>query len=770
MSDSERDRLTDDSVSLNSTIQSEPQDEYPVEAILAERKFEGVKQYLVRWEGYSDLRCTWEPIESFTDQTNLQQWEARKRRIKNREEEQYDVAALQEEVEKWIAETAARKTRRREKRLRLGLPVAPEEPADLLEGPESDEYIERSDGAAHASKSGSEDAAATSSTADSDDEDRPVTRAKGKSTRGLTKPIRKGKASHTKRSTRPSKSTQPILINSETDEEDFNPSPQKKSKKASGSREQKAKHHGDAQSQPQKKKLDDAQLSGTTKSSNKQRTDTLKSDAVQENEPKKPPRKSGANNSGIAGVQASGATKPVNKQGTGNLEPVQRSGTIQSPLKEPPKGTFSQPTSVVRKINPPSKTPLSKPQPVKSLKASFLDPKGPKASNLGGMGRGPARMTKKATESTTRGHATGAAILRRWDADPKDRKLLQAPQAASGSEKARAFSTFGKKRRFEKVRRSDPAPNPDQLTFVDLKRGTQNPLTMPDEESEPVPKPFQLLQQFISKEKTPPLEAQENHSLGNVDADDDGGMFMDVEVESPSTMVVDQPSDTTHQTKTEIYSSLDALLDTPSQKTTTGNGKPISRQSSGTWLSTAGDSAQQPQITSAEGASIAIQESALSDTSMDHTDFHNDALSEDTKPMSPVTKDAGGLMTDSRRRLSMKTYSTVAGVGKRVVQSTLQSATAPAMFLSQLQGDRGLSKQVKPSAETLSDILGTLFVGTDNKWIGDVRYRGLSMHAKQLFMTIRNKSGMYVQCTQICNVDDYKTYFDTVCKRYLSTS
>jgi len=59
-----------DSISLTSTALSEQQEEYGFESILRQRASEsGWTEYLVRWEGYPDERCTWEPPSSFDPET-----------------------------------------------------------------------------------------------------------------------------------------------------------------------------------------------------------------------------------------------------------------------------------------------------------------------------------------------------------------------------------------------------------------------------------------------------------------------------------------------------------------------------------------------------------------------------------------------------------------------------------------------------------------------------------------------------------------------------
>lgn len=123
----------DDSISLTSTAPSEPKDEYPIEGILAERVDDGTTMYLVKWVGYPDERCTWEPASSFQDEQTFHDWQNQKMRISRSLELPYNVSALETRVEHWLEAAAKRKARRRAKKIRLGLPVNPE-----IEGDNSD--------------------------------------------------------------------------------------------------------------------------------------------------------------------------------------------------------------------------------------------------------------------------------------------------------------------------------------------------------------------------------------------------------------------------------------------------------------------------------------------------------------------------------------------------------------------------------------------------------------------------------------------------------
>ena len=124
----------DDSVSVTSTVASEPRESYELESILAEKLIEGVTRYLVKWAGYSDLRCTWEVKENFHDQKSLHHWRERKMRINRGLEIPYDVEALESRISKSINETRKRKAKRRRKIIALGMPVTD------LEDDESGDY------------------------------------------------------------------------------------------------------------------------------------------------------------------------------------------------------------------------------------------------------------------------------------------------------------------------------------------------------------------------------------------------------------------------------------------------------------------------------------------------------------------------------------------------------------------------------------------------------------------------------------------------------
>lgn len=129
--------LTDeDSISLTSTVSSTKVFFYDVNEIVAEEVFDdGVRRYLVRWDGYPDQRCTWEIRSHFKAKTLLD-WQTKKMRISRGIEQQpLDVEAWFDKDEKLKAASKERKSRRRAKRIHLGLPVAPTQTKGLPVAP-----------------------------------------------------------------------------------------------------------------------------------------------------------------------------------------------------------------------------------------------------------------------------------------------------------------------------------------------------------------------------------------------------------------------------------------------------------------------------------------------------------------------------------------------------------------------------------------------------------------------------------------------------------
>lgn len=111
--------VSDDEISLTSTVESEQESEYEVETILAEEEFPDGMRFLVRWLGYSIDRCTWEPAGSFNFGETLRDWGRKKQQISEGKESAFDVAAWEARLVRLQEERDERKRKRLVKRLKF---------------------------------------------------------------------------------------------------------------------------------------------------------------------------------------------------------------------------------------------------------------------------------------------------------------------------------------------------------------------------------------------------------------------------------------------------------------------------------------------------------------------------------------------------------------------------------------------------------------------------------------------------------------------------
>ncbi|KAK3997162.1 chromo domain-containing protein 1 [Cladorrhinum sp. PSN332] len=117
----------DDTISLTDTAVPDPDVEYVVEGILAERIHDGELLLLVEWADFDKLlESTWEPARELGDDLN-NEWKVKKARLEvggDEWEEMERFKNLHEEVHSQLArEKKERHRRRNAKRKRLGLPL-----------------------------------------------------------------------------------------------------------------------------------------------------------------------------------------------------------------------------------------------------------------------------------------------------------------------------------------------------------------------------------------------------------------------------------------------------------------------------------------------------------------------------------------------------------------------------------------------------------------------------------------------------------------------
>ena len=109
----------DDSISLTSTVSSAKLERYEVECILAERKSQGVMEYLTAWKNYPENRHSWEPRECFFEDEVFSEWTRTQMRITQGLEKPFDVKAWKKRCKAIEASAQLRRERRQKKILRL---------------------------------------------------------------------------------------------------------------------------------------------------------------------------------------------------------------------------------------------------------------------------------------------------------------------------------------------------------------------------------------------------------------------------------------------------------------------------------------------------------------------------------------------------------------------------------------------------------------------------------------------------------------------------
>ena len=108
-----------DTVSLTSTVESEPQEQYDINKILAQWVIDGEIEYLVSWKGYEEHRNTWEPPSSFNDSKTVRNWQRRRR-----DSSPFDVKAWEDRQTVLWNDRNRRKKARKMKRREAGLDVS----------------------------------------------------------------------------------------------------------------------------------------------------------------------------------------------------------------------------------------------------------------------------------------------------------------------------------------------------------------------------------------------------------------------------------------------------------------------------------------------------------------------------------------------------------------------------------------------------------------------------------------------------------------------
>lgn len=117
-------QVEDDAISLTSTQESEydPEKEFIVTQILAEKGQDRRRLFLIQWADYPLEKSTWEPKDQISSEI-LDQWNEKKLKEKQGISQPFDLADFQAKINRAAKEKAQRKKLRKAKRKQLGIPV-----------------------------------------------------------------------------------------------------------------------------------------------------------------------------------------------------------------------------------------------------------------------------------------------------------------------------------------------------------------------------------------------------------------------------------------------------------------------------------------------------------------------------------------------------------------------------------------------------------------------------------------------------------------------
>ena len=432
----------------------------------------------------------------------------------------------------------------------------------------------------------------------------------------------------------------------------------------------------------------------------------------------------------------------------------------------------------------------------------------PTSQQLGRVGRGPAKIgkAKNSTISSKKSQVNGAAILSNWDANTKGRKgmALQPGEAHPEPEKPRKFKKLSVKRKYEKAGRQEPAPNPDQLTFVDLKDGKA--IKRPDKIlTRPVPKTSaQIEDQIQTKSNDFPTTLAKEMDAVNVAANNDTAMILDNQVESPQTVDVEpwtgfqaRDAASCKPAGPFIAPANSALL--PKEfgtKTPDRNSRPIARKTPSPPL----NALQEPTLSTIRRESLPFADTSHTVSLVAPVELMNDEP-ETSANSNFVVFSKDGPEVERGNAYSYPSADVAFASYEKTNDHHLQnvpwqqppplSSTPPktafvqprpsisAVSIRELRGDNGLTTRPNMTAqvedildrynvEDLSDVFGTIITGMDRSIKRDVRFRGLHKREKQLFMTIKiPPREMHVWCKQVCTANDYMSYFHDVSLTHL---
>ena len=468
----------DDAISLTSTVSSVQKDEYELEAILAEKTENGTTSYLVKWEGYHELRSTWEVPEHFQNEQTLHDWSDQKMRISRGLAPRFDLLKWERDKEDLWARTTERRQRRRDKKIALGLVVAdlPSEDETSTEEDSIDDY---------------------SSHADEEIQSLPWTPKEESTLLEALQRLRGPKWNSILMLYGPKGIINQNLEDRTEADIEQKAIALKKAFDASGKEFPISMELNQPQDPSKDTKI--GKLPTLSKRSSVKRRDLA-------DQPTSPTKRSTMEDMAARSL----ATPQAPKE---NLQPRRRPDHQDAhPRKKPEVPRLHVPPRPNKAVEPRgSKTGINSattPTSQFSPASGFPKPvsrEEPRSTQLGTIGRGPARAGPHIAKPKDQ----RINVLGNWGAQPAKRRKSRYEMMTAhdiATKPANTFKKFSTRRKFELAGRREQPPDVNSLTFVNRKDGKPLPKAQTSN-PKPLPTPFEMLQRRLS------LQHDENPSI-----------------------------------------------------------------------------------------------------------------------------------------------------------------------------------------------------------------------------------------------------------------
>ena len=741
-----------DSISLTSTIQSVQQEEYLLDGIVAEKTEDGVTKYLAKWHGYPDLRNSWEPAESFVDDT-INQWNQEKVHIEEGYQQAFDVVSWETSVALWKDEADRRKERRRAKKLRLGLLV---ESLTPVESQPLDNFSAQASELDSLYEEANDEQPALGKGPPSPHKSRRHTRRLlSESSEDEYVPVRSQRKTrthnHSDAVTLPSRRRVAFL----SSDEDVPLSARRKNILTESLPTKRTEREEDVavMSDVEMPDHDGRSAAGDSlmeelhheafgvpmETWNKSASPTkAQSSNLSESESSSTNQTSGSEGSEIDDKKIqSTKLNSVSQEVDGN-ETVRRFSEAQNARGKSSASVPTTPATTVKRLSVPrlpSKLSLNE-----NAKAKF--------TSTGIARRGPTRLSTTAKPKilgTPASNIYGSLKGRKHEQSPS------GPRATSKLKPNQAkFTTFGQRRKSEKASRNERAPNLQDLTLHD-------------------PKQSRVVRNKLADLLDEGLQQEDSHQI----AKDEKGPGAGAAVLSPrgTSRHEDEPV---------------RILFGGSDVAQTNQGKPTSPTTAVQPSTTAtkrakenlGNASRQSACVSSDVTAISRSaEIPLPTYTYERPLFMETQMG---SPTSDGIATTGNLMTCEITNIAENDFRSLSGDGRvgemkdrgviaHPLRQPVYAYEPKPMSINHIEGDfhsqyRSLAqKGVITNDKIASDVLGSIFIGEETVKFGTGLFRGLTKAQRDFMLTSRDDTGLfYVRLQQICTAKDYEVYLHNV--------